>query len=160
MKQIKLICTEEYIASGTSIFFYVTESNFNTMKRCSSIVLSVRLDLNLFAEEEGKVVKVEDGVQIAYDTKCGFDAAFSEAIDRELKGYIERYKQNRPRSSVLSSNYETLLWSASNRRAFPLEEQRVLDCAAFAIIFRKPTAYSKIKLEEMIDRVRWPTTCR
>jgi hypothetical protein len=59
---------------------------------------------------------------------------------------------------VLSSNYETLLWHAPNGKAYPLEEQRVLDCSAFAIIFRKPTAYSKIKLEEMIDRVRWPTT--
>ena len=32
------------------------------------------------------------------------------------------------------------------------------NCSAFAIIFRKPTAYSKIKLEEMFGRVHWPST--
>jgi hypothetical protein len=149
------MCTGEDIASGTPILF--DESNLNIMKSCSSIVLSVRLYLNVFAEEEGKAIVLQDGVRIAYDTKCGFDAAFSAAIDRELEGYVVRYKQKHPRSSVLSSNYETLLWHASNGKAYPLEEQRMLDCSAFAIMFRKPTAYSKIKLEEMIDRVRWPT---
>jgi hypothetical protein len=154
--QFQLICTGNDISSGTPIHFDVTESSFKYLKRCSSIVLSVKLYLDVYAEEERKANALPEGVRIVYDTKCGFDAAFSVAVDQELEGYVLRYRKKHPRSAVLSSNYEKLLWHASNCKAYPCEEQKLLDCSAFAIIFRKPTAYSKIKLEEMLDRVRWP----
>ena len=102
--QLQFVCTGKDIASGTPVHFTVTESNFKNVARCSSIILSVRLYFNVFAEEDGKASTLQDGVRIAYDTKCGFDAEFSAAIDQALEGYVLRYKQKHPRSSVLSSN--------------------------------------------------------
>eukprot|EP01036_Dinobryon_divergens_P029096 gene29096-38158_t len=135
--KVHLLCTGEGIVSGTPVHLNLTtESHFKYVKRCSSIVLSVRIYLNVFAEEEGGASALQDGVQITYDTRCGFDAEFSAAVDRALEDYFVSF-------------YGGI--------AYPFEEQRVLDCSAFAILFRKPTAYSKIKLEQVFDRVRWPT---
>ena len=59
--QVHFLCTGEGIVSGTPIHLNLTtESNFKYVKRCSSIVLSVRIYLNVFAEEEEGASALQD----------------------------------------------------------------------------------------------------
>jgi hypothetical protein len=57
---------------------------------------------------------------------------------------------------VKGENVEILLFNTFTKETYPIEESLVLKHNAFSFIIQKPSAYSKIKFDEVFTRVRWP----